>query len=544
MKRLVTAAFFFFLFLVPIIVISLGKVTDMFIASTYALAQKIVTSGFYQLEPYQSGAQVGNWDWQGHVNGLSYYPNAAIIYAILGLVTGVPIHVLVFMPLGILLMLLVFFAFAREILHSKLFIITYILTIVFYFCIAYTLSYHTLGFLFHTLTLLVLFKKLDGKLTGSRSSLLLFLLVGSTIFTYYTASAWNLVFLVTIMVVPFFLRIRNVNIRSIGQKSEGVLGLTLFASVLYLIIDREFYRYISDYTITQTLTDFVTYIGSRLSGSPYPGSKEIYSVLSYDPLGRTLSYFPTGMILFSISYVFISLLVTMKSKHKTLPYPFLFFFGIVVVGLWENISYFPLTQTLGNRYFQLYALLIGFYAISTFLGKKKQNMSKKLLYVATVILTILILSSAFYNSYYKVFRGSTAIRSEVPTFCENSSNWLASHIVNDNIVSEHQISGFLFMDIVRANKSDSVRVFPFNEDIYVWYVAVTQRDEQTLSYLFTKRTYDKFVFLEIFIQKPMFGDRWGYAVPPLNEKESNLYNFTIFNKIYDDGNAIILDYNR
>jgi len=543
MKRLIIGSSLFLL-LVPIIVISQGKITDMFIASTYALAQKTLTSGFYQLEPYQSGTPVGNWDWQGHANGISYYPNIAIIYAILSLVTGVPLNVLVFMPLGILLMLIVFLAFAREILRNKLFIFPYLLTIVFYYRVAYTLSYQILGLLFHTLILMILFKKLDGKLHGAHLSLLLFLLIGSTIFTYYTASAWNLVLLVTIMVVPLFFRIRNVNVRSVSRKLEGILGFTFFAAVLYFLIDRQFYKNISDHTIIRMVVDFVTYVGCRLTGSPYPGLKERYTILSYDPLGRTLSYFPLGMILFSISYVFILFLITMKSKSKPLCGPLLIFSGLIICGLFENIAYFPYSQTIGNRYFQLYGLLIGFYAINNFLSKKKQNTGKKLLYVTAMILTVLILSSAFYNAYYRVFLGNTAIRSEVPTLCENSSNWLANYVVHNNIVSEHQISGFLFMDIVRANKSDSVRVFPLNEDIYILYEAVAQCDEQTLSNLFTIRTYHTFVFLKMFNQKPMFGDVWGYAVPPLNGQESNLYNFTIFNKIYDDGNAIILDYNR
>jgi hypothetical protein len=251
------------------------------------------------------------------------------------------------------------------------------------------------------------------------------------------------------------------------------------------------------------------------------------------------------MVLFSIAYTFVALLTSIKSKNKTLASPLVMFIAIVVCGIFENLAYFSYTQNIGNRYFQMFGLLIGFFAIEKFVSKKQQKTNKKLLLnVSVATLAILIVSSAFYNVYYGVFRGNVAIRSEVPTLCVNASNWLANHVGHGNIVSEHQVSGFLFMDVIKANKSDSVRVFPLNEDIYAIYEAIAQGDEKALSKLFAIRTYNLFVYLKIFDQKPMFGDVWGYAVPPLNEQENNLYNLTIFNKIYDDGNAVILDYNR
>jgi len=518
-----------------------NKVTDMFVASVYVLAQKTINTGFYQVEPYRVGSPVGNWDWQGHANGHSYYPNTAIIYAILGLVMGTPLNVLIFIPLGILVMVTGSLAFAKNILHTKLFVFAYVLIQVFYLRNFYALSYHILGLFFHTLILMMLFKKLYGRTQDSRSSLIIFILIYGTILTYYHVSAWSLVITITMVTVIILFKLRNVN--GVNQKLSFVLVLTLFVACLYFTMETKFYTMISRHPITEVVIDFLTYIRSRLTGSYYPSLRNEYYALTYDPLGRILSYFPLGMILFSMLYTIILLLANIKSKSKALTIPILIFVGIIVVGLFENFSYFMELESFGNRYLQLYAMLIGFYAINNFLSKRS-HASKKLWHIAAVILITLIVSSPFYNAYYRAFRGDAALRSGVPALCENSSNWLANHIVHSNVVSEHQVSAFLFMDIVKANKSDSVRVFPLNEDIYLLYEAVVQYDQQILSGLFSNRTYHTFVFLKMFSQKPMFGDVWGYAIPPLNGQESNLYNFTVFNKIYDDGNAIILDYNR
>jgi len=390
---------------------------------------------------------------------------------------------------------------------------------------------------------MILIKKLYGKMQNSNSSLMLFLLVGSTVLTYYHASAWSLVLSVTIVAVLILFQFRDVNVKGARQNLSFALVLFLFVACLYFLMDRQFYNQIAEQPITEVLINFVIYIGCRLTGSNYPSSRSEYYTFTYDPLGRVLSYFALGMILFSILYTFILLLASIRSKSKTLSDPILIFVGLIVIGLFENFTYFSQSQSFGNRYLQLYAIIIGFYAISIFLNKRS-NASKKFWHIAVVILTIFIIGSAFYNAYYSVFRGNVALRSGVPMLCENPSKWLASYVDHGSIVSEHQTSGFLFMDIIRANKSDSVRVFPLNEDMYALYEAIIQKDEQILSKLFNKRTYDIFVFLKIFNQKPMFGDVWGFAVPPLDGKESNLYNFTILNTIYDDGNAVILDFNR
>jgi hypothetical protein len=544
MKRLIIGSSLFLL-LVPIIVVSQGKITDMFIASTYALAQKTFNVGFYQVEPYQIGIPVGNWDWQGHANGLSYYPVTAIIYVILSLVSGIPINVLVFIPFGIIFLLIAFLALIRGLLRNKFFIFAYLLIQVLYLRFVYSLSYQILGYFFHTLALVVLFKMLSGELKVSYFSLILFLVLGSASLTYYTASAWNLVFLAATIVLLVIFKLRKKNIKNGNQKINCTLSFTLFTAVLYFLIDRQFYKYITERSITETLANFVNYVGFRLSGLHYATPRKRYGIYEYDPLGRILSYFPLAMILFSITYTLISLLITIKSKNKTLTSPLVMFAAVIICGIFENIAYFSYTQDIGNRYFQMFGLLICFFAFEKFLSKKQRKSSKKLLlFISTAALTILMLSSAFYNAYYGVFRGNVAIRFEVPALCRNTSNWLASHVGHGNIVSEHQVSGFLFMDIIKANKSDSTRVFPLNEDIYAIYESIAQSDEKTLSKLFAIRTYSLFVYLKIFDQKPMFGDVWGYAVPPLNERENNLYNFTIFNKICDDGNAVILNYNR
>jgi len=523
----------------------LNKIDDVFVASVYALAQKILGTGFYSLEPFHDRNSVGNWDWQGHANGISYYPAISIIYAVLSLVSGVPLNILIFIPFGITFLLLALLALASRVLHNKFFIFAYLLIQVFYLRIVYNLSYHTVGFFFHALLLVILFRTLYEKPEVSYSSLISFILIVGASLTYYTASAWNLVFLAATMVSFILFKFRKINIKNANQKINSTLSLTLFTAVLYFLIDRQFFKYVAERSIMEALVNFVNYMGYRLRGLPYPMSKERYGILPYDPLGRVLSYFPLAMILFSIAYTFIALLTSIKSKNKTLTSPLAMFTALVVCGIFENLAYFSYTQNIGNRYFQMFGLLIGFFAIEKIISKKQQKTGKKLLlYVSAAVLTILILSSAFYNVYYGVFRGNVAIRSEVPTLCVNASNWLASRVGHDNIVSEHQVSGFLFMDVIKANKSDSVRVFPLNEDIYAVYEAITQCDEKTLSKLFAIRTYSLFVYLKIFDQKPMFGDVWGYAVPPLNEHENNLYNFKIFNKIYDDGNAMILNYNR
>ncbi|MEM2145042.1 MAG: hypothetical protein QW279_06760 [Candidatus Jordarchaeaceae archaeon] len=542
MKRLTMALSAILLF-VPIIVVSQNKITDMFVTSIYAVAQKTLNAGFYQIEPYPTGSPIGNWDWQGHANGISYYPATAIIYATLSLVTGIPLDVLVFIPLGIVFLIIAFLVLTREIFRNKLFVFAYLLIQIFYLRITYTLSYHILGFFFHTIILIVLFKKFHGKLQDSPSSLTLFLLISITSLTYYTAAAWNLVFLTSTLVIVLLFKFRN--IKGEGQKLNFILVFTLFAAVLYFLCDRQFYKYIKEHQITEILVNFVTYLGSRLTGSTVPMLKERYSILTYDPLGRVLSYFPLAMMIFSIIYVSISLITKLRSKSKTLTMPLTFFTGIVACGTFENLAYFSYTQTIGNRYFQLFGLLISFYAINNFLNRRKQqSIRKKLWHILAAILAILIISSAFYNVYYGVFRGNVAIRSNAPMQCESSSNWLAEHTSHSNIVSEHQTSGFIFASIISANKSDSIRVFPLNEDIYILYEALIENDERTLSNLFSERTYYTIVFLKMFNKNPMFGDVWGYAVPPLDGQKNNLNNFTIFNKIYDDGNAEIFNYNR
>jgi hypothetical protein len=504
----------------------------MFAASVYAIAQKILSTGFYSLEPFHDRSPVGNWDWQGHANGISYYPATAIIYAVLSLVSGVPLNILIFIPFGITFLLLAFSALATRVLHNNFFIFTYLLIQVFYLRIAYNLSYQIAGSFFHALLLVILFRILYEEPEVSYSSLISFILIVGASLTYYTASAWNLVFLAATIVSFILFKLRKINIKNANQKINSTLSLTLFAAVLYFLIDRQFYKYITERPITEILANFVNYIGYRLRGLPYPMSKERYGILTYDPLGRALSYFPLTMVLFSIAYTFVALLTSIKSKNKTLASPLVMFIAIVVCGIFENLAYFSYTQNIGNRYFQMFGLLIGFFAIEKFVSKKQQKTNKKLLLnVSVATLAILIVSSAFYNVYYGVFRGNVAIRSEVPTLCVNASNWLANHVGHGNIVSEHQVSGFLFMDVIKANKSDSVRVFPLNEDIYAIYEAIAQGDEKALSKLFAIRTYNLFVYLKIFDQKPMFGDVWGYAVPPLNEQENNLYNLTIFNKM-------------
>lgn len=172
------ARLMFVLFLISLLtcvfVISQNKITDMFVASIYAVAQKVINTGVYQREPFQAGVLVGNWDWQGHANGLSYYPSTAIIYTVLSLVTAVPIDVLIFIPFGILFLIIAFLAFASKLLRNTLFIFVYILIQVFYLRIVYTLSYHILGLFFHTLVLAILYKRICDERPVSRFSLVLF----------------------------------------------------------------------------------------------------------------------------------------------------------------------------------------------------------------------------------------------------------------------------------------------------------------------------------------------------------------------------------
>lgn len=495
-----------FLILILFIPIIYFNSPNYFVATTISIARQIEASGHIPQKPV---ANAGSF-WDTHYEQFIHYPGSAILYAIVSIIGGMCACLLTRLPILIIYIYLVMALIFKLFLNDNKKYIPLSAFIAFIFTLHYIalyphtwmISYHSLGYFSHLTVIYILMKIALRDILPKRDEyvvLMLTYLIG--VINYYASSVFSIAFVLGFSISSIlFYKINRIN---------KIISIPLLFLLLFILFDYIFYVTIAHpkvftHTIHYIISSLINILTSAKTSEKLFQFGAVYQ--------QTRSVAEWALIIFQHLYIIIvPLLVylwllynSMKNKNVSYIKLIIILSASLLAALSESVSYAYILGGLNFRYFSLYVSVV-ITSLLLYLNKYKLK-----------VLTLLAISLIILADYGVVFKekmiGTWSIK---PALSNLSEYTTLSSLLTNNIViyTNFQISGELrFAHVCSLREDRSIINNPFVSRIYELYnISITNNVTRFIS-LF----YQTIVIFSLYdFITPVWGDVWGYVIPPL-----------------------------
>ena len=505
--------------------------------SSSGLAQQYLYDGTIKWRPYIEAPS----SWQEHANGISERPASSVLLITLSLCMGVSVDDLALLPVTGLIFILLFFVFAKTFSDSHFVVYLSVITLSFDSLINMTtFNIYYIAYGFNLLAVfLILYIKMLGVREGTRTypALLLVIFLASY-FSYYTAELMSIAFASSITAVTLILQ----------KKKAKASTLPLIFLIVFIAFDQVFGLYLSWRPWTNGPTYFreiANYFFNFLtSGTIAVQQRGLFigniNLVYVEFMLRTLLILP---ILTYLALRAIRFLKAYRLKGKTgFGFNGTVFTSLILVVVADLIVYINL-GVVDYRGFYLFFPLLAFSSIERLRAqlrrKKILARAAPLLIVASLLIPILT-SSKFLIGMQEQ---SSSLTSGYYDLMKPSTSWAASNINYGAIITNYHTAGLLFERTIFSHKGDELLIYFLQFDEVIDALAsknVTQTDEY-----FRRKGYSYALLSTEMQTKVTYIGAWAIEgrVAPLGPYTFTFNNFTIFNKIYDDGRGLLYVHN-
>lgn len=521
--------------IVPKAILFREQYIDPYSYSSASLAQQYLQEGEIELYPFRDVTST----WQNHANGISERPAPSLFLVFLSLLTSVPIRRLSFLPLTGLVFIILFFVFARMFSNSNSIASLCIVTLSFDLLInmsTFNVYYIAYGFNLLLLFMIVYLKTLEANEKNRSYVCLLLIIFLSSFFSYYTGEFLSIVFSWCIAAVAVVFKKQKLKSRY----------LPIAFLIVFTAFDQVFGKYVSWQPWTKGISylqEFAGYIIGFLTHGASAAQERGHfignpSLIYIEFLLRMLIFLPVAVY---SGYFLIRLTKDHKLRKKTeVGLKELTYFSVVLVVIAEVAVYVNM-GVIDYRGFFLFFPLLTFCSLTELAKLLKKRHYEKGAFVF-MVLSILIASltiskfvvglqdqsSLFTGSYYDLMMPSTS--------------WATINVDNGSIVTNYQTAGVLFQEVVFEQKANNVLIyFPQFDEVVDFLVS---KNATHANDFFRQKDFDYVLLSNEFKKKVIHIGAWSSEgrVAPLGASTFTLNNFTMFNKIYDDGNGLLYFY--
>lgn len=503
--------------------------TNYFQISDLAISKNIITTGHIPNQVYHNSLF-----WYAHANTFINYPGSAIFFSFLSIVTGANNFSFANLPFISIIWVLIILCFIKLFLGKDMRLCLLLSLPITALTISafphiWTISYHSLGYLAHLLILYLLARNFLKQGQIDRSSyFLFFILFFLSLLTYYATSTFTITFLFALSLLPIlFLRQRSARLP---------LVFPICSFILFFVLDIMVWRFIKKWQLDfgGIFTDLGGSLIRILTGAPSSQQLFAYGTLELGLFDTVIKYFYFFFICSYPIFIMVLALFTKTINRTNRTRLIIVLLATLSVPVVESFSYIMSTGSLNFRYLGFFTSIVTICISGVLL--RKFTVKKK--YVKKIIFIVCIFSMIFASIAcikLNVVNGAIeglGYNKKVLVGC-SEYNTLVTYASHNNIFySNFQVSGELKMASLKIDANETIITDPFGEKIYSFYDALLQHDMKNITNVVAPGSI--IVFTDIDSTKPLYGDAWGYLVPPLNTQDTFWFEETS-NKIYSSG---------
>lgn len=522
-----TVSFVFFLS-VPLYFQYMG----VYASPTTVYSQQIINSGKLVNSSFLSPMDTHGIS---DVNLESEYPLPSIILAMFAVITGIPQSYLMFIPIsgfaGI-----IYFVLARRILseqknaglYALLFALIYfIYTMVDRIHATYagraTFGVVMLAFFFFCFSLF-LYKGQKNNLYQSP------LIICSCIFavvagyTYYSST----LAIVAITLIVFF-----INLKFLKGKLISFAGLSIALISIFLFV-QNMSALVNSLNLNLFADNLIGYVRIRLTSGTSQLTMYYSGLVNIDSLTQRLMSFSSYVIFGSMIAIIISLI---KYRPKVgEPYKLIWIFSLMtLIAGASELVYVSVTPMFPTRFFVIFGLIILFYIIidytkNTALKTHRLKIIIKKLFVILII-AIVIFASVGILRYGWIY-GKGGAKPFAYSEIQPLSEFVSVHSSNQTpvaVTGDAYYIANMFCIISSHGDTKNVISRPLGQDtISLYYSSFNDSNKDFLMDI-NKKGINYILIVQN--DRPLWGDDWGYTVPPPNMS----FFYKDFTIVYNNG---------
>lgn len=505
-----------------------GTINNYFVASPLSLSKHIISHGNIPESLYSDYIS-----WNGHANSFTKYPGSAIIISILSLVAGIDYYIFASLPISSIFWVIALLCFIKLLIGKNIYMFFSLSLLLTIYTISsrpdiWTLSYHSLGFISHLFILFIVTKLLiTNDYNRGKYVFVILLLFTTSLLNYYSASLFSTMFLFALTIWALIFKEK--------ENSRLTMGLPVLLFVMYIAFDTMLWDVLKygklDFggifeIITSSMYRFIM---------GFPPSEEFYKYgYSYmvNPFDQLFSRFFRGfspLVLLVLTYFDNEAHSISREKKMIL------ILASLSVAIWESFPYAIFTDTFSARYLSLFTPIIIVSLAGLALSQYyKSNVVKKriICYILLSFFILATISSVKNDLILSNVEGFGWNKKELVRYEEYITliNYASKKIP---IYSNFQVSGELRLASISVGTDQLMLSIPFGKEMYGFYEALEERDIGKLSELvkiplvmvLTRSDFTKYIY----------GDVYGYAVPPLDEQTKLWLKDSALNLIYSSG---------
>lgn len=531
---------------------------ETFVNSTLLISQIIIKE--YHVPSYIKGG----W-WFAHANSLKNYPGSMLLLSMFSLITGIEplqiINIPILLPIAVILVYLLSRIFAP---NRATFIFTYLGFTIFYIIDTlnlYTISYHSLGYVYYLIFLLLLLFSTQ-KVANIKNDVVLFVLisVASTLTYYFTSTLILITSLIALAICAFLHHISHEEL-SRSQSSNEVLYLGLLMAFLVVIAGEIIYsRIISSVELRSfKLSDLfdvpflllertrvksferVIYIND-LAKSIYLNSRSIILGI----LSPIYIYYINGVVaLLSVVVLLIDLLSVRKKHSKKVDISLILYVTVFGGAFIHAMIYYVTYGAFGGRAYTFFVLplspVIYMHVINDRvlirLKRYKTKLKTALVLIYIIFATISFVDKTNETVFAGFIRGYTRSCNlkAIETLPEGI---ILSKILDQNLVvlTDYPRSQYIFRGFILYNTTGDVR--PYHEKLKILIDALNTTTSSHTTLYDLLGAHALLIASDNF-ERLVYGDASAYIAPPFNHTAiSLLMDFS--NRVYSSRSLTLL----
>ncbi len=520
-KRYLLIIFVTIALILPRVIISINEIIDPFAFSTITLSQLYLEKGEAVIRPFDHPIS----PWQSHANDLSVRIVAPAFLTILSQVTSISLDTLLYLPINGIIFILLAYVLGLVFSKSRLVAALYAAVVAFEIQVIRATNitfYITLGYSFLIVFLILYLKSLESH--SKRGILLLMFCFTTLYFTYYSAEFFAFAFSLSLFMIVTIARFGGKKagfLTRLGKSYRPFLHLPIAFLVLFVGFDAAVYQF---FKMHGGFEPVVSYTGSYISKV----LNLAYQILLLIPIGLYL-------FVYSIKKFTRSKTEANNGSKTGIKPTYLAFIFASMAFSFTYITSFGFTPF--SRAFHIFFPLLALYSVYQF----KSSFSKRLInYLLTILATLIILASLM-TSVVFLFDQMHPYTPKGYSLTSPKVSFLVDHVDKSEeikVLSSLDIAGYVFYKAMQNGKAD-IYPFMFGKDVEILY----SHDPEIANNIFRAKSYDLLLISREFERRVVFADGWYWA-PVATEATSLISNNPGFDRIYDDGQAVIFAYNR
>jgi len=498
---------------------------NYFVTSPFIIAKKIIENAELPYKIFETE----NF-WKSHANAFTNYPNSALLFALLSIVAGLPLHLILHLSIMYIVWIILLAVLLKLFIKNEQIYILFLFILSIYTISQYprtwNINYHSLGYISHLFILYIIIKKtlLDKSNNDINYTIILLIVYFLSLFSYYATTFFSIWFIFSIIIWSIVFS------RSF---KKSFLYIFFIFIVLYIISDSALVSTLGQAPHPITLLENIWHSFLRLLQGLPPSERlsqfgNPHEEETLDYILRIIRYSFAGFFVIVILLLMFYKSDTYRSRLIVL------IFAALSVSLLESFPYAIVKGgEFATRYLLLYAQTI-ILSIFSFISQDLYIRNKVIFYIFLIYISVSIFAF-FYPSYVSHNIAGPTVRSKVglPEY-ELLVTLLHSNRV---IYSDYQISGELWLAAIKLGVENYVTVSPFLERAYSIYKSITTHNLTILHLSLGQNSL--IVFSHFNFVSPIYGDIWGFATPPLG-LHNEVWVKEVSSVVFDSGRIFVV----